>query len=131
MTTIYLAIQCGPDYDVAVSAHATLQQAQSEVCDWLDTYGSPHDDGYREMIDAGKVAILAGETAYMNDGEHWYEVRAVEIEGAPLSGQTRRDTQPAREAIANADAHLNNAGLQTYSELRAALAGAHATAQKL
>lgn len=32
-------------------------------------------------------------------------------------------SSPATEAIANADAHLNNAGLATYTEAREALAG--------
>lgn len=77
MPSIYLVIGCGPDYDVEVSAHATREQAQAELCAWLEEYG----DDCADEITAGKVAVVAGETAYMGGGEHWYEVRAVTMQG--------------------------------------------------
>lgn len=111
MTTIYLAVRCGVD-SLETSAHATREQAELEIADWIADYGCG-----RDALDAAS-AIRAGEVAYLGGGEYWFEVRALYLEPAPLAGQAGRDTQPAREAIANADAHLNDAGLPTYSDAR-------------
>lgn len=82
MPSIYIAVQCGPDYDVSMTAHATREQAQTEVCAWLDDYGPD----YADEIAAGKRAIMADETAYMSGGEHWFEARSIYLDSRPING---------------------------------------------
>lgn len=109
MTTLYLALSVGPDYSVQHEAFHTEAEARACVCEWLDEYdyGGP---------DEAKRQINAGETGYIGDGEHWYEVRPLFLQEPAPPAQLNASQV---EAIAQADAYATNAGLPAYSALLA------------
>lgn len=113
MTTLYIALSVGPDYNVQHEAFRTEAEARACVCEWLDEYGYGGPD---EQAEEAKRQINAGETGYMGDGEHWYEVRPLFLqEPAPPAELDASQS----EAIAQADAYATNAGLPAYSALLA------------